>query len=276
MGKRVCAVILVLAMILCRLPAATVKAAAAEGEAQYLGTEEVQPAGAEEAQSLTEGEMAEAAGEESVLEDEETEAGNTDADDRSGEMPEEAPAIEPSESAQAEEADGSAPAGGTGETAQAGGTGETAQAGGTGDAEQAAETGETAQVGETGEVTLTDEPDDGAQIGEAVEAEQTENTAENAKAGEEDEPDDDAIAVPANLRWEGRTGKWDAVEGAKKYRVELFRIGEDGQAGSMGTATPAGCAYTFDRIDLSVEGTYCFAVKAVPGVGFIARIDGVE
>ena len=260
-----CAVILVLAMILCRLPAATVKAAAAEGEAQYLGTEEVQPAGAEEAQSLTEGEMAEAAGEESVLEDEETEAGNTDADDRSGEMPEEAPAIEPSESAQAEEADGSAPAGGTGETAQAGGTGETAQAGGTGDAEQAAETGETAQVGETGEVTLTDEPDDGAQIGEAVEAEQTENTAENAKAGEEDEPDDDAIAVPANLRWEGRTGKWDAVEGAKKYRVELFRIGEDGQAGSMGTATPAGCEYTFGRIDLSVKGTYFFTVKAVIG-----------
>ena len=102
-------------------------------------------------------------------------------------------------------------------------------------------------------------------------AEQAENAAETAKAGdpdyagEEDELDDDTIAAPRNLRWEDRTGKWDAVKGAEKYKVELFRIGEDGKAGSMGTATPAGCAYTFDRIDLSVEGTYCFTVKAVIG-----------
>ena len=81
--------------------------------------------------------------------------------------------------------------------------------------------------------------------------------------GEEDELDDDTIAAPRNLRWEDRTGKWDAVKGAEKYKVELFRIGEDGQAKSVGTATPTACEFTFYRIDLTVEGTYYFTVRSV-------------
>ena len=278
MGKRACAVILVLAMILCQMPSVTAKAVSPGGEAQYLeveetrsaGTEEAQSPGTTEVQSPGEGE-AEAADEGNALEAEDPAAGITVADEQSEET---------SEGAQDEGAGEGAPAGETSESAQVEEAGESAQAGETGDASQTAETAEDTQAGETvDDVQIAETAEDeqtgdseySAKIEETVEAEQAENAAETAKAGdsdyagEEDELDDDTIAAPRNLRWEDRTGKWDAVKGAEKYKVELFRIGEDGKAGSMGTATPAGCAYTFDRIDLSVEGTYCFTVKAVIG-----------
>ena len=294
MGKRVCAVILVLAMILCQMPSVTAKAVSPGGEAQYLEvgetqsavTEEVQSAVTEEVQSAVTGEVQsleieeaqspgegeeEAADEENALDAEDPAAGITVADEQSEET---------SEGAQDEGAGEGAPAGETSESAQVEEAGENAQPDETGDAAQTAETGEDTRTGETVDdvqtaETVEDEQagdsESRAEIEETVEAEQAENAAETAKAGnpdyagEEDELDDDTIAAPRNLRWEDRTGKWDAVKGAEKYKVELFRIGEDGQAKSVGTATPTACEFTFSRIDISITSLYYFTVRAIAG-----------
>ena len=263
-----CAVILVLAMILCRMPAVTVKAAAAEGEAQYhefgetqsAGIEEAQSPGIEAVQSLEEEEAA--ADEENALEAGDPAAGRTDADEQSEETAEGVPAEETSESTQVEEAGESAPAGEFADDAQAADVGDDAQDEEAVESAQSGDTWDAAQAGETAE---------DMRIGETAEAEQTDNAAETAQtvepeyAGEEDEIDDNAAAAPTNLRWDDRTGKWNAVKGAEKYKVELFRIGEDGQAKSVGTATPTACEFTFSRIDISITSLYYFTVRAIAG-----------
>ncbi len=70
---------------------------------------------------------------------------------------------------------------------------------------------------------------------------------------------DDSVAplsAPTNLTWEGTTAKWDAVENASGYSVQLYK---DGVAqGEPVTTTET--EYTFP---ISESGSYTFKVKAI-------------
>lgn len=82
--------------------------------------------------------------------------------------------------------------------------------------------------------------------------------------------DADPVAVPTGLRWDGKTAKWDAVEGADHYRVTLLRgfsggneINWIGMANS-GIITDT-CKFDFSNaIDSSDDSTkYRFLVCAI-------------
>ena len=265
------------------MPAVTARAVSPDGEEQYLrASEDAAEASAEENDtewkdnsgtgSAEQGDVSvpEGSGDSDTAVQDEGTAGGTVI----GGTADDAPDEENAEDAAAGEADEDVPAGEAAEDAQAveeGGS----QSGETSDGAQADGTGESAQAGGTGTDALTDEAladgalTDGAQIGGAVEAVGTENAAGTAQPGdpvykgEEDGIDGDTAGMPANLSWDGITGRWDEVKGAEKYKVELFRIEEDGSSVSIGTATPAVCEFTFYRIDLTVEGTYYYTVRSV-------------
>lgn len=81
----------------------------------------------------------------------------------------------------------------------------------------------------------------------------------------------DPVAPPAGLTWDGKTAKWDAVEGADHYRVTFMRgyTNSNGEIDWFGMANSGiiteACEYDFSNsIDSDDNSTkYCFRVCAI-------------
>lgn len=87
------------------------------------------------------------------------------------------------------------------------------------------------------------------------------NSTENGVLGKIDIILQKKLSAPTNLRFEGKVAKWDAVENAKDYSVQLYKDGKK----IGGAITVAGTSKDFEEIiEANLGGAYTFTVKANP------------
>ena len=82
----------------------------------------------------------------------------------------------------------------------------------------------------------------------------------------------ETLDAPGYLRWEGNTCKWEAVENADEYRVELYR--EDGSFRRQ--INTSATEWDFNDASLTVEDGYYFTVIATSNGNYLPSREAVS
>lgn len=99
------------------------------------------------------------------------------------------------------------------------------------------------------------------------------NSTENGILGKAEVVLQKKLSSPANLTFEGGVAKWDKVENAKDYSVQLYKDGKK----IGGATTVAGTSKDFnDVVKKNLGGAYTFTVKANPKSEAFSVSDTVE